>query len=113
MAPTTAAIGVVSTVVLALRPEFSTESPNATNGVMCATRREARVTVLTAGLARGRPFSGQRGSEAERPRLRRRAPRTHCRLSGVRCARFGAVAIFPVRETLEWWLRRMRRERGS
>jgi hypothetical protein len=34
---------------LALRPEFSTQSSTATNGVTCATRREARVTRLTAG----------------------------------------------------------------
>jgi hypothetical protein len=36
-------IGVLSLVVLALRPEFSTPSPNATDGAIRATRREAGV----------------------------------------------------------------------
>jgi hypothetical protein len=34
---------------LALRPEFSAQSPNATNGASCATRREARVTGFDCG----------------------------------------------------------------
>ena len=35
---------------LALRPEFSAPSPNATNGAICATRREAGVTGFDCGV---------------------------------------------------------------
>jgi hypothetical protein len=34
---------------LALRPEYSAPSPDATDGAICATRREAELLVLTAG----------------------------------------------------------------
>ena len=34
---------------LALRPGFSAPSPNATDGAICASGREARLLVLTAG----------------------------------------------------------------
>jgi hypothetical protein len=39
-------------VVLALRPEFSALSPNATNGAIRATRREAGVTGFDCGAGR-------------------------------------------------------------
>jgi hypothetical protein len=43
-----AEIGVLWLVVLALRPE-SHLSPNATDGAICATRREAAVTGFDCG----------------------------------------------------------------
>jgi hypothetical protein len=55
---------------LALRPDFSTPSPNATNGAICATRREAGVTGFDCGAgAYGRyPTGPVVASQSDSPR---------------------------------------------